>query len=172
MCGTVSNGVKSMSMLICVIRREGRGWKEQDVRRKREWAGNRSKELMQQENERKIERSVGLSKEVKRKWYGYLPGLEPPCRLLPPAFSSPWSSWWRTVTWLPPGKPGVRKKVTGDSIHQYNLFKRTMRHKSKTTRLHVGHRLTNIKHPHTTQRHTEADRIYWGSEKGKVSTSL
>lgn len=52
------------------------------------------------------------NKEVKRKWYSYLPGLGPPCRLLLPAFSSPWSSWWRTVTWLPLGSRGHRRQST------------------------------------------------------------
>lgn len=29
-----------------------------------------------------------------------------------------------------PGESGVRRKVTGDKAHQYNLFKRTTRHRS------------------------------------------
>lgn len=106
--------------------------------------------------------------EMKMKWYRYLLGLEPPCRLLLPAFSSPSSSWWRTVTWLPLGCEGRGRKVTGDSVHQYKHLNHMTRHQRKTAWLH---RLVNIKNPHHAQRRTEARRIYWGSEKGKVSTT-
>lgn len=141
--------------------------------KKRRWDRNSSKERMQLEKESETERSEGLeNREVKRRWYCYLPGLEPPYRLLPPAFSSPWSSWWRTVTWLPLESRGWGKKSQETKHISTPLFQGKTRHKSKTTRLHVGHRLASIEHPHHAQRPTEANRSDWGSEKGKVSTSL
>lgn len=85
-------------------------------KKERRWDGIRSKERTQRE------------KELKRKWRGYLPGLQPPSRLLPPAFSSPWSSWRRAVTWLPLGNRSRRRQL----VRVQTLWDKTARGQGRT----------------------------------------
>lgn len=58
-----------------------------------------------------------------------------------------------------------RQRTSAQPVKMYDT-------KAKTTQRHMLAIDCGVKHPHFTQRPTEADRIYWGSEKGKVSTSL
>lgn len=60
------------------------------------------------------------------------------------------------------GRAGVRQRTSVQPVQT----------SQRDTKAKQRHRLANIKHPHHAQRPTEADTIYWGSEKGKVSTSL
>lgn len=166
MC-TVSRGVKSMPMLTCVTQRgckrvEGPACEKKESR----CEGNRSNERMQQE---KLRGQGGIGKQGSEEEMILLPSWARTSLQIAAAciFRSP-VVMVENCDMAAPGETGVGQKVTGDKSHQCNLFNRTMTHKSRTTRLHVGHRLADIEHPDHGQRPTEADRIYWGSEKGKV----
>lgn len=68
-----------------------------------------------EEREGEMELETNKGRNVRKSWKGndecYLPGLQTPCRLLPPAFSSRWSSWRRAVTWLHLGDRSRRRQL-------------------------------------------------------------
>lgn len=144
---------------LCVKKNVG-VWKEQDVGRRREG------EMMQQEKERETERSEELeNKEVTRKWYSYLPCLEPPCRLLPPAFSSPRSSWWRTVTWLHPGGVGGEAKShrrQSTSVQHVQTYNETYKGRQNGCMLAIDRPTSSI---HTTHKDPPKQTEFIGAVK-------